>query len=220
MREAKVNTTWAKQDPAYEDAVKSFVSAILADSAFTQMLEEFQQRIIPLAEASSLASTLLRMTSPGVPDIYQGCELWNLSLVDPDNRRPVDFSLTASLLEELNGIPVEAILQRMKEGLPKLYLMAKSLKLRRRRAQNFNAAEYVPLRVAGPEQDHIVAYLRGAEVAVVVRTGLPTQGDATKVELPEGDWQNCFTGEITSGGLQSLELLFEKFPVALLEKQS
>ncbi len=123
IREAKRKTSWTRPDPAYEAAVRGFAEGVLADSTFLADLAAFVAPLVAPGRVSSLAQVLLKLTAPGVPDFYQGSEIWDLSLVDPDNRRPVDYELRRRLLADLEGNPTpEAILARVDEGLPKLWL--------------------------------------------------------------------------------------------------
>jgi (1->4)-alpha-D-glucan 1-alpha-D-glucosylmutase len=176
---------------------------------------------------NSLAQTLLKYTAPGVPDLYQGTELWDLSLVDPDNRRPVDYALRQRLLQELKqmtGVDVAArIMIRAEEGLPKMWTIHKALELRRERPQCFGAeAAYVPMDVDGAKHDHVIAYLRGDDVATVVpRLTLKLDGawKDTVVTLPEGWWSNRLTGVMVEGGTISAKGLLKDFPVALLVRE-
>jgi len=175
------------------------------------------------ARTISLAQVLLKLTCPGVPDIYQGTELWDLSLVDPDNRRPVDYALRHRLLGELEGLKVAAVMARADEGLPKLWLITRALALRRRRPAAFGPeGAYTPLAVEGPAADHVVAFSRGGEVATVVpRFPLKRRGEwgDTRVILPAGEWRNELTGEDISGRAVPAARLFASFPVALLARR-
>jgi (1->4)-alpha-D-glucan 1-alpha-D-glucosylmutase len=173
---------------------------------------------------SSLAQTLLKLTSPGVPDLYQGSELWDLSLVDPDNRRPVDFALRRRLLEQAEQIsPAEAWQKEADSGLPKLVLTQRALHLRRRRPEAFRAGSYEPLAPEGAKADHAVAFVRGgAVVAVAPRLVLGLGGDwgDTTLSLPPGTWTDVLDGARTFTGEVALADLLAPFPVALLELTS
>jgi (1->4)-alpha-D-glucan 1-alpha-D-glucosylmutase len=220
-REAKTHTSWTRNNAEYEEALRGFVAAILADPGFIADLEGFVADLIGPGRVSSLAQTLLKLTAPGVPDFYQGTEIWDLSLVDPDNRRPVDYGLRRRLLAELKrGMTPEEILARMDEGLPKLWLIHQGLQLRRRLPDVFNG-DYAPLRVSGPRADHAVAFLRGGGVAAVApRLPLRLGGDwrETALELPPGSWRNELTGEEVAGGSRPVAGLLARFPVALLAR--
>ncbi|MGH2722136.1 MAG: malto-oligosyltrehalose synthase, partial [Actinomycetota bacterium] len=130
-KEAKVHTSWIDPVPAYDEALASFVRSVLSDDAFVDDLGSFlrEQRLLELGRVTSLAQTALLLTCPGVPDIYQGTELWDLSLVDPDNRRPVDYELRRRLLDELPTLSPEALMARQEEGVPKLWVTRQALHL-------------------------------------------------------------------------------------------
>jgi (1->4)-alpha-D-glucan 1-alpha-D-glucosylmutase len=222
-REAKARTSWTAPQAGYEAALQGFVGAVLADGAFRRELESFVALLSDAARTVSLAQVLLKLTCPGVPDIYQGTELWDLSLVDPDNRRPVDYALRHRLLGELEGLKVAAVLARADEGLPKLWLITRALALRRRRPAAFGPeGTYTPLAVEGTAADHVVAFSRGGEVAAVVpRFLLKRRGEwgDTRVVLPAGEWRNELTGEDVPGGAVPAARLFASFPVALLARR-
>ncbi|HZF09669.1 MAG TPA: malto-oligosyltrehalose synthase [Thermoanaerobaculia bacterium] len=221
LREAKRRTSWTRPDPAYEAAVRGFAEGLLADAAFTADLAAFVAPLVAPGRINSLSQVLLKLTAPGIPDFYQGSELWDLSLVDPDNRRPVDYDLRRRLLADLAGsLSPEAIRARADEGLPKLWLIRQALHLRRRRPELFGRdATYRPLPVRGPRSDHAVALTRGeAVVAVVPRLVMRLGGDweGTAVELPPGRFVDELTGEAVAGGWRPIAELLARFPVALL----
>jgi len=220
-REAKAHTSWTRNDADYEQALRGFVEAVLGDADFIAGLERFVATLIAPGRINSLAQTLLKLSSPGVPDFYQGTEIWDLSLVDPDNRRPVDYEARRRMLADLKwGMTPEEILARMDEGLPKLWLTHQGLQLRRRLPEVF-AGTYEPLRVSGPRAEHAVAFLRGGAVAAVApRLPLRLAGDwrGTELELPPGSWRNELTGEEIEGGALPLADLLARFPVALLTR--
>jgi (1->4)-alpha-D-glucan 1-alpha-D-glucosylmutase len=221
-REAKTHTSWLDPDAAYEAALAHFVASLLDDGGFAEELRAFVEPLVGPGRVSSLAATLIRLTAPGVPDIYQGNELWDLSLVDPDNRRPVDFDLRRRLLAELDGLGPEQALERADEGVPKLLVVQRALALRARRPDAFGPdADYAPLPVVGEHADRVVAFARsGAAVTVVPRLvlGLRAGWQGTWVELPAGRWRNTLTGEEGEGGKRELAGLLARFPVALLER--
>ena len=223
-REAKQETSWTVNNTRYEEALGRFVEAALGDEGFVADLEIFVESVKEAGRVNSLAQTLMKHTAPGVPDLYQGAELWDLSLVDPDNRRPVDYELRRHLLAEIQGMaPDEAAveaLRRADDGLPKLWTVHRALWLRRERPHCFGAdAQYIPLRVVGSRMCHVIAYLRGGEVATIVpRMAKTVDGDwqQTEVELPEGAWTNWLTGARVDGGRAAMENVLRDFPVALL----
>jgi len=223
-REAKAHTAWTRQEPVYEEALRDFIAGALGDEDFTADLEAFVEPLVEPGRISSLAQTLLKLAAPGVPDTYQGTELWDLSLVDPDNRRPVDYELRRRLLAELKrGLPPGKILDRMDEGLPKLWVIHQALHLRRRQPELFaSEAGYRPIYAKGPQAPHAVAFQRGdGLVAVVPRLvlGLAGEWKETTLALPLGRWRNELTGEETEGGDVPLAGLLRRFPVALLVKE-
>lgn len=169
-REAKVHTSWLDPDDNYERALGDFTAAILETSdenSFLRDLMEFQKTTAYYGALNSLAQVLLKVASPGVPDFYQGTELWNLSLVDPDNRRPVDFearmALLASLKEEESRGQLELaqrLLSSWEDGRIKLYLIYKALNFRKAKEKLFSAGEYIPVAVEGPAKEHLCAFAR------------------------------------------------------------
>ncbi|MFL6258553.1 MAG: malto-oligosyltrehalose synthase [Thermoanaerobaculia bacterium] len=224
-REAKAHTSWTRQNPEYEEALRSFVTAVLDDKDFLAGLEAFVAPLVEPGRINSLAQTLLKLTAPGVPDFYQGSEIWDLSLVDPDNRRPVDYELRRRLLGDLKrGMVPEEIVARMDDGLPKLWLIHQGLQLRRRSPEVFGPdGAYEPLRAAGPRAEHVVAFTRGGAVAAVApRLPLRLQGDwrGTTLELPPGSWRDELNGEEIEGGSRPLADLLARFPVALLARST
>ncbi|HZR84646.1 MAG TPA: malto-oligosyltrehalose synthase [Candidatus Binatia bacterium] len=223
-REAKEHTSWTRQNAEYEAAVRRFVSDILSDVWFRRALARFVAPLVEPGRRSSLAQTLLQLTAPGVPDVYQGNELWDLSLVDPDNRRPVDFELRRRLLEELRDARVEDVLARSDEGLPKLWLVSRALDLRRRRPDLFApTAEYRPIQATGARAGHVVAFQRGGgAIAIAPRLLLRLGGDweDTRVRVPRGTWRDVLTGDVVEGDAVEMARLVARFPVCLLERAS
>ena len=215
--EAKQETDWTDRNAEYDAALKNFITGALNDPLFADDLAHFVDRLKNASQINSLSQTLVKLTAPGVPDIYQGTELDDFSLVDPDNRRPVDFELRQRLLAEANTLSAEAVWARREEGLPKLWMIKKVL---RRRAQYdiFFKGNYLPLRANGPKAEHVVAFMRtGSLITIVPRFVLALKEDwaNTRITLPEGHWQNEFTGETVSGDI-GLHDLFKSFPVTVL----
>jgi (1->4)-alpha-D-glucan 1-alpha-D-glucosylmutase len=218
-REAKGATAWTRVDSEYETALRVFVEGVLGDRELIRDLERFVADLVEPGRVVSLAQTLIKLTAPGVPDLYQGTELWDLSLVDPDNRRPVDYEMRRRLLQELDGDP-EPVLARMDEGLPKLWLIRQALALRRERSKLF-AGDYEALNASGERAEHVFAFVRGGgSVTVVPRLVLKLAGDwkDTSLELLLGTWRNVLTGEELSGGKVRVADLLRRFPVALLSQ--
>jgi (1->4)-alpha-D-glucan 1-alpha-D-glucosylmutase len=219
VREAKHHTTWTEPDEVYESSLTRYIQQILADEGFAAECAQLSRRLAEIANRSSLAQTLLLLTAPGVPDLYQGSELWDLNLVDPDNRRPVDFALRSRLLDEASGLTVSEVLARMDEGLPKLWLIAKALNLRRERPALFEG-DYTPVYATGAGSDHLVAFLRSDRlIAIAPRlTGSNGALGDTTLALPAGRWRDWLTGTESDGGNQTAAALLREFPVALLVK--
>lgn len=221
IREAKTHTAWVDGDPDYESRVRTFVTGLLNDAEFAASLDDFAAGLEPAWTETVLAQTLLRLTAPGVPDTYQGTELFDLSLVDPDNRRPVDFAARAALLDEIErGGPAAARAAADRGGL-KLFCVQRTLDYRRRHPQTFApGATYAPLAFAGPEADRAVGFVRAGRAAVVVpRLAAGRDGwDGTTARLPDGRWHDEFTGRDWDGGRQELAAVLGGFPVALLHR--
>jgi (1->4)-alpha-D-glucan 1-alpha-D-glucosylmutase len=246
LREAKLRTSWFAPDEAYENACRDFLSDIVAPQrrdGFLRELSGFAARIAPAGAINSFQQTLLRLTSPGVPDLYQGTELWDFSLVDPDNRRPVDFEKRRAWLAEgeEKGPPSEQ-LANWRDGRVKLALVRRSLALRHHAASLFAQGEYLPLEVTGEHADRVIAYARhaGSAYAIVIATRLaqpllskdggvplvePSRWGDTAVILPDAlgsralfDWMS--TGAPKADGQRLLVRdVLTAMPVALLVEE-
>ncbi len=251
VHEAKVNLSWINDDPAYVEALQQFIARILSPGTRTRpnnFLEQIQAFLPPVfffGAINSLAQRLLMLTSPGNPDIYQGTELWDFSLVDPDNRRPVDYELRQRLLTELDrcteggNLPelCAELLSSYQDGRVKMWATMQALRLRRDRRQLFHLGSYRPLHGIGTKQQHVVAFAReqNDQVAItaVPRLSYTLAGGALRAPLGEA-WQkteipvpqrtaefleNVFTGEkirVTPNRTLLCDELFAHFPVALL----
>jgi (1->4)-alpha-D-glucan 1-alpha-D-glucosylmutase len=219
-REGKQQTNWLTPNEEFESATKRFVEGIYQDQEFLSDFQQFLQPLIEPGRINSLAQTLLKLTAPGVPDTYQGTELWDLSLVDPDNRRPVDYDLRRRLLQDLAHLTVNEIWGRMDEGLPKLWTIKQALNVRHTHPDAFNEhGAYRPISATGEKKEHLVAFARGEHVIVLVPRLTKQLGQDwrdTTVEVPSGNWKNVLSQKDLSGGRIELKRLFESFPVALL----
>lgn len=226
-REAKQETSWTANNKEFEDALAKFISDTLEHAPFVRDLEQFVDKVKDAGRVNSLAQSLLKYTAPGVPDTYQGTEIWDLSLVDPDNRRPVDYQLRIRLmkvLKKLHGDNISAqVMAQSEEGLPKMWVTHHALRLRRERPEWFGAeAAYAPLLAEGPKSDHVIAYMRGKSLAAVVPRLTVKLGGAwreTSIVLPRGRWLNVLTGFELEGGRVAIKSLLNNFPVALLVRR-
>ena len=219
MREAKVRTSWVANNMEYEDALNAYMEALLKDKAFVADLAAYVEGINDAGRRNSLSQTLLKHTAPGVPDMYQGGEVWDHSLVDPDNRRPVDYGLRSQMLDTLETLTPEEIMSRMSEGLPKLWVVKQALKVRNEHPEWFGAeADYYPLVAEGADTDRVVAYTRGGAVATIA-TRWTQRGPVQQAKLPlQGRWRNLLTGDECDGS-QDVASLLRRFPVALLVRE-
>jgi 4-alpha-glucanotransferase len=212
LREAKRYSNWTTPNEEYESAVKAFAVGLLDQKKpFWKSFEPFHQKVADLGIVNSLSQLLLKLTCPGVPDIYQGTELWDLSLVDPDNRRPVDFDKRTLLLEAMaeDETPIEAQLQELwdtrYDGRVKLWLMQSVLKLRSDHPELFVSGEYIPLQVSGTYKDHVFAFARRylqAWIIIAVPLHPAVICKEQDVSVNEINWKNTsivLPQELTSG---------------------
>ena len=218
-REAKQRTAWVDGDPDYEQRLIAFADDALAAGPLRALVETAVGHNTDAVRAAVLGQKLLALTLPGVPDTYQGCELVDLSLVDPDNRRPVDFDARAIRLARLrSGEPPRDLSDE------KLLVTTRTLHLRRElRACFGDGASYEPLPPAARRSRHVLGYLRGGEVAVLVTRAeqrLEALGgwDDASIHLPDGLWRDELTATLSGGGDNRLGDLFATYPVALLRK--
>jgi (1->4)-alpha-D-glucan 1-alpha-D-glucosylmutase len=219
LREAKIHTSWHKPSPAYEEKIQLFTENVFKNEEFLAGLENFVAPLVAPGRVNSLAQTLLKMIAPGVPDFYQGTELWDLSLVDPDNRRPVDYAVRAGLLKECEAMDAQAALREWDSGLPKMWMIARVLKFRAERPQLFSTdSKYQPMVAQGARLSNLFACRRGTElIAVVPRFGMSVAANwhDTELPLPKGPWRNLFGGTSENSSVAPARL-FTDFPVALL----
>lgn len=207
LREAKVNTSWVSPNEGYEEALMAFVDAVLTrcpDNHFLRELAPLQKEVSHYGIFSSLSQTLLKMTSPGVPDFYQGTELWDLSLVDPDNRRPVDYTVRVRALAELKerevqigpGRLFEELLEQRENGRIKLYLIYRMLNFRRDNRELFLEGDYLPLQAQGSKGRHVLAFTRraGSKSLIVAVPRLLAGLLSAPDRMPVGEmlWQETF----------------------------
>jgi (1->4)-alpha-D-glucan 1-alpha-D-glucosylmutase len=227
IREAKEKTSWANQNQEYESGVTGFVKAVLASREFRDEFLPFQNKVSYFGMLNSLAQVLIKLTAPGVPDVYQGNEFWEFNLVDPDNRRTVDYAVRRSMLHQIQTssqlaneqLPAYAgdLARKMEDGRIKMYVTWKALAIRNERPDIFQQGEYTPLQTVGENKQHVIAFSRGSgasRVLVVVprlsaqlvanQLRLPTGAEVwreTAIQLPdlaETSFRNVFTGERVS----------------------
>ena len=199
-REAKVRTSWTSPDEAYEQAVEEYIGAALGNATFVNEIAAFASQVAPAGYGNALSRLLVHLTAPGTPDLYQGDEIWNFSLVDPDNRRPVDYDLRRATLDRLDaavdgGDRVAAsaeMLHSVADGRLKMHITRSALQLRRAMPAVFTRGRYSALEARGPQERHAVAFTRSADATTVLTavTRLPLQLSGT-VGIPTGlAWGN------------------------------
>lgn len=228
-REAKTHTSWTRQDARYEKRVRTLIQRMLEDTELVHSVESYVKRIAPAGKLNGLTQTLVKLTAPGVPDIYQGCELFSWSLVDPDNRRPVDFDLRERLLDELPawepGLSprtevADALAADWDSGRTKLWVVATALAVRTHDPEAFEGGA-ARIGVDGPGAGRLIAFSRSDRIVTVAprRTLDAPAWNATRVELPAGAWRNAFDG-ILHEEPPEVESLLRHFPVALLVREA
>jgi (1->4)-alpha-D-glucan 1-alpha-D-glucosylmutase len=231
-REGKQETSWLNPNEAYEAGLRTFLARILDRSASAEFLNSLQtlaQRVALLGALNSLSQITLKATMPGVPDFYQGTEFWDLSLVDPDNRRPVDFAARAAMLASVQTPDWESLAQHWSNGHLKLAWTRELLKLRTELADVFTLGDYQPLQVTGPHRDHIIAFARrhgrDAAIVAVAKSFAPlSQGGRVWPGAAAFDGALQIKGYKVEG-IQSeggatetpLSALFRRLPVAVLK---
>ncbi|MDP4174899.1 MAG: malto-oligosyltrehalose synthase [Bacteroidota bacterium] len=247
VREAKIHSAWIRPDEAYEAALMSFVEKILERTDSNEFLKEFynfQKKINFYGYFNSLSQNIIKLSSPGVPDIYQGCELWNYSLVDPDNRRPVNYNLRKQYLHEIKefeDVNIQKYLKKlvsdMSDGKIKMFLTYKVIKARNENPELFQLGEYIPLETGGKYKNNIVAFARHYQnlwaitIAPRFLTSLVKENhmpfgqkvwDDTHLILPTVIKQlkdilsNDFVGTNSSSSLLSIGDILKNFPVSLI----
>jgi (1->4)-alpha-D-glucan 1-alpha-D-glucosylmutase len=226
-REAKAHTSWLAPDAEYEQAIARFATGVLEDADFLERLTCFVSWIEEAGWTNAAAQKLLQLTAPGVPDLYQGSELTELTLVDPDNRRPVDFELRRRLLRQLGARPPHPaeLWRRRGEGLPKLWIVKQALRVRAEQPDAFGeGGGYASVTAHGPASGHVVSFQRGDGVITVVprltlRLAASGGWRDTALELPAGGWCDRLTGARWQEGSVPVSELLAAFPVALLVKE-
>jgi (1->4)-alpha-D-glucan 1-alpha-D-glucosylmutase len=231
LRESKQNSDHVNPNIAYEEASLRFIEHLLnPDHAFLPSIREFVKKLIPYANIYTMVQVIIKITAPGIPDIYRGCELWDISYVDPDNRRPVDYILRQKMVNEMKqqqAVGPAAVLEWANEhyetGAQKFFVTRTLLRIRREKKDLFLKGEYIPI-YAPSDGREVIAFIRRYEedwllvilpLAVVANTGRELT-----ISLPEGapaEWANVFTGETVNGPEIDVHQLYKQFPVAVLQ---
>jgi malto-oligosyltrehalose synthase len=232
LREAKRRTSWTQPDEAYEAACEAWLRGALTPGPLLDGIAGFAARIAAPGAANGLAQALLRCTAPGIPDLYQGTEFWDLSLVDPDNRRPVDWPARERALHA--AVPAATLLRDWRDGRVKQAVIRAALHEREAAPALFAEGDYAPVTAEGPRSAHLLGFARrhGDQCAIVVATRLPAAllgaaatplasaeaWDGTTVGLPAGDWRDALTDatHVAEDGRIAVGKLLAALPVALL----
>ena len=217
-REAEIATSWTEPNAEFDAAVAAWPKAVLTDAELAADVEAFVTQVRDAGWSNALGQKLVQLAMPGVPDLYQGSELWDLSLVDPDNRRPVDFDRRRDLLARIDGgwLP-----ELDDSGAAKLLIVTRALRLRRDRPELFGGS-YESLPAQGPAADHLFAFARGGGHLVAVATRLPVTLQraggwrGTTLPMGPGPWTNVLTGQPVPSSWVAAEDLLQRYPVALL----
>ncbi len=214
MREAKVHTSWTNTNKEYEDGVVRFVEGAMESSEVQQLVQDFVDIVALPGWQRSLAACVLRVTAPGIPDVYQGSELWNHSLVDPDNRGIPDFALRQELLKRVGAAikdeNYESMYEEWEIGLPKLFVLHRSLATRNAYPEAFDpATDGTPaalemLDIRGEHRRNYFGFLRGGNVATILRRFHVYPQSNAAVELPKGAWRDVLSGNVIDGGTNKL----------------
>ncbi|MGV0046337.1 malto-oligosyltrehalose synthase [Mycobacterium colombiense] len=206
IREASWHTSWNDPDAEFEDAVHRWLDTVL-DGPVAGQLTELVAQLNPHAASDALAQKMLALTVPGIPDVYQGTELWDDSLVDPDNRRAVDYAARRAALQALEH--------------PKIRVVTTALRVRREHPDAFLHGDYVPVLANGDAADHVLAFRRGEDIVVAVTRWTVALAETgwgnTVLPLPDGTWKDALTGVIADGPTSAAQL-FADLPVVLLER--
>lgn len=241
-REAKLRTSWLDENAVYEEALQAFIADLFRNERFLEQLRPFREQITVHGMLNSLSATLMKVTVPGVPDTYQGADSWDFSLVDPDNRRPVDYETRHRLLQQIDDHPAPAaLLAGWQSGAIKLYVLHRALRARASKRDLFEQGGYLPLEIEGEQANHAMAFARTCGdawaitivprlTALLARTnghdlghiplGAASWSD-TVINLPANappEWTNALTGSGVQSTASTLRVteVFDELPIALL----
>jgi (1->4)-alpha-D-glucan 1-alpha-D-glucosylmutase len=233
LREAKLATDWTDPNENYEKAARDLLFTVFANPSLLGDIADFASRIAAPGAVNGLVQTVIKATSPGVPDFYQGTDFWDLSLVDPDNRRPVDFAARTAALADAHDI--QALARNWRDGRIKQAVIARCLAARRNHARLFAGGEYIPLTPEGPAADHLIAYARRTErdfaLIVAIRHSSRLLDGTDTIRVPTGTWtgthlaiprdihaggiHNVLTGTILQASSYGLDRVFDGLPIAV-----
>jgi len=243
LREAKIHSNWGEPDEVYENSVFEFVTDILGNETFRNSFDPFLTKVAGWGAIKSLSQTLIKITAPGIPDVYQGTELWDLSYVDPDNRRPVDYAIRTNYMADFRAFSKSNLKKKnhtlkinFSTGKIKMYVLFKTLLKRRREKEIFQKGDYLPLTMMGKAGKNFIAYARilGEEWRIILvpiyvsgifdhETLKPRNGSLFDlyIKLPEDaptEWDFVFTGQsIITEGKIPLQDCISEFPVAIIK---
>jgi malto-oligosyltrehalose synthase/4-alpha-glucanotransferase len=224
LREAKRHSSWVEPNEDYENAVKYFAISLLDTTRpFWKSFTEFHQKVSNLGTINSLAQVTLKLTCPGVPDIYQGCELWDLSMVDPDNRRPVNYQVRQKYLDD-DSIDIKELWKNRFNGQIKIWLLQRLLNLRAKKVNIFKDGSYIPLKISGKNADKAIAFARayqGEWIVTITAIRPVKEWMGTYLHLPPNApacYENVFTKEkAVAGNRIKLSKVLKEIPVAVLQ---
>jgi len=246
LREAKINSNWVQPNEVYENTVFEFVKDILENENFRKSFDPFWKKIAGFGAMKSLGQSLIKITAPGIPDVYQGTELWDFSYVDPDNRRAVGFALRTNYVADFRTFSksnlnkkIHSLRLNYKTGKIKMYVLSKTLITRRREKEIFQKGEYLPLSIKGKGSKNFICFARifGDEWRIIVvpifvagvfdpETLKPRNGDLSDVfiYLPDNaplEWDYIFSGKstISEEGKIPVQDFISEFPVAILKNR-
>jgi (1->4)-alpha-D-glucan 1-alpha-D-glucosylmutase len=244
LREAKEHSFWSDPNVTYEEDVAEFIKDILSNEEFRASFDPFREKVSFFGVINSLGQSLIKITAPGIPDIYQGTELWDLSYVDPDNRRPVDYELRKSYLKEFEQNPdgmdqgnLNLLMDNYADGKIKMYTLYRALRERRLNPELFQNADYIPLQVSSGYNDKVISYAREHQGQwYIIALPLFTTSLCQAGNFPLGKawsegyldlppeapqrWKNVFSGDtLSTEGQVAISQLFADFPVCLLKSE-
>lgn len=218
VKEAKTHTSWTDPNQDYDESTERFTRSVLGDPDFVESLRRFlgEHRIVERGRSNSVSQHVLLLTAPGVPDIYQGTESWDYSLVDPDNRRPVDYDERRRMLRLIDNADLN-VARQSQDGL-KLWVTQRLLRHRRENRDLYEAVGYEPIDLSGPPSGRLVGFRR-EHMAVLVKTGTDADWSGTTVRIPAGRWANVLDDSVHEGGGVPIRALLGDLPAAVMVRE-